>query len=194
MRISTSMFTANFLPQLNQLQQTQNQLQNQASSGLSLALPEDNPVTMNQTLNLQAQVAANTQYQKNISQIQTAATNVSNALASLHPLIEKASEIAISATNVATQDNLANYAGQVGSLLKQVVEIGNSQDANGNYIFGGSQTDKPPFVATTNGNGDITGVTYQGNTSVISAEIAPNLTTTAQIPGANTSGLARKVC
>jgi len=188
MRVSTSMFTNNFLPQINTLEQSENHLQSQASSGLNMSLPEDNPVAMGKVLDLQAQTSANAQYQKNISKLQTAATDVSNALSSLQPLISKASQIAISASNVATRDNLPNDAEQVEALLQQIVQIGNTKDASGNYIFGGTQNDKPPFVATTDASGNVTSVAYQGNTDVLSGEIAPGLTMTSQIPGANTTG------
>jgi flagellar hook-associated protein 3 FlgL len=182
------MFTNNFLPNLNTLEQTQNQLQGQASSGLNMTLPEDNPLTMGKVLNLQSEVDANTQYQQNITQLTSSATDVSNILSSLQPLIAQASTIAVGAGNLATQGNLPNAASDVGSLVKQILALANSKDAKGNYIFGGTQNDQPPFVATTDADNNITGVTYQGNTSVLSSEIAPNLSMSAQIPGGNTTG------
>jgi flagellar hook-associated protein 3 FlgL len=60
--------------------------------------------------------------------------------------------------------------------------------SQGAYLFGGTQISQPPFVATTDASGNITGVTYQGNQSVPGAEIAPGATVSVQVPGANTSG------
>ena len=107
---------------------------------------------------------------------------------SLQTLTEQASEIATSANGVTSPTQLATYATQVGSLIQQALQAANSKDAQGNYIFGGTITDKPPFVATTDASGNVTGVTYQGNTSTPQSEIGPNLTVSAQTPGANSSG------
>jgi flagellar hook-associated protein 3 FlgL len=66
--------------------------------------------------------------------------------------------------------------------------VANTQDAQGNYIFAGTNTSNAPFAATTDSNGNVTAVTYSGNTSVASSEIAPGLTVTAQCPGENSTG------
>jgi flagellar hook-associated protein 3 FlgL len=182
------MFNQNYLPQLNQLQQSQQQLQSEASSGLSITQPEDNPAMMGQVLNLQAQTAANTQYQSNITQLQSSATIVGTALNALQPLVQKANEIAVGVSSLTGKDALTADAQTVGGLISQALQIANSVDANGNYIFGGSATSSPPFVATKDANGNITGVTYEGNTEVVTGDIAPNTTVATTIPGANTTG------
>jgi flagellar hook-associated protein 3 FlgL len=66
--------------------------------------------------------------------------------------------------------------------------VANTQDTQGNYVFGGSVTNQPPFVATTDASGNVTGVTYQGNTDTPASEIGPNQTVSAVTPGANTTG------
>src|SRR5206468_2579709 len=51
---------------------------------------------------------------------------------------------------------------------------------------------QPPFVATRDASGKITGVTYQGNTSVNQSEIAEDTTVSADAVGSST-GAARGV-
>jgi flagellar hook-associated protein 3 FlgL len=189
MRISSSTFTDGFLSNIQKLQLQQNTLQEQSSSGLSVTQPEDNPAVMAQVLNLQTDTAANTQYQSNITQLQDTATASATAMTSLQTLVSQVNEIATEAssgTNSSTQ--LSTYATQVESLIQQAVQLGNTQDANGNYIFSGTATSTQPFVTTTNTSGNITAVTYQGNSEVAECDIGPNTTVSAQIPGANTSG------
>ena len=89
MRISSAMFGDNYIPQLNQLQASQNQLENQASTGLSVSLPEDDPSTMAQALSLQSASTANTQYQKNIAQLQSQAANASTPINPSSPSLPK---------------------------------------------------------------------------------------------------------
>jgi flagellar hook-associated protein 3 FlgL len=189
MRVSSSSFTDSFLYQSNLLQGQQNALQNQASTGLKVSLPEDNPAAMAQVLGLQTDASANSQYQSNITQLQNSATTAYNAMNGLQTLIAKANEIATSASSGTTSSQqFASDATVVSGLLKQAIQIGNSKDSSGNYIFVGTKLSSPPFVATTDANGNVTAVTYQGNTNVSQVEIAPNVTVSAQTLGANTSG------
>lgn len=143
---------------------------------------------MAQVLNLQTDSAANAAYQNNITQLQNTATTSATAMNSLQTLISQVNEIATEAsngTNSSTQ--LSTYATEVGSLIQQAVQLGNTQDFDGNYIFSGTAINTQPFVATTT-NGNITSVAYHGNSDVAESQIGPNTTVSAQVPGANTSG------
>jgi flagellar hook-associated protein 3 FlgL len=74
-------------------------------------------------------------------------------------------------------------------LINQVVNAANTKDpSTGKYLFGGTASGSAPFTTTTDANGDVTGVTYNGNSSVNQAQIGAGLTASADIPGANTSG------
>jgi flagellar hook-associated protein 3 FlgL len=188
MRVASTTFPDSFLYETNQLQAQQLQLQGQASTGLNFTEPGDNPAGMAAVLNLQTDSTANQQYQNNITALQTQANTVSNALTSLQAIVSKAGEIATQADGTASQQDLSTYATEVGQLIQQAVQLGNTQDSSGNYIFGGTETGSPPFTATTDSSGNVTGVTYNGNSSVTQAEISPGVTVSAQIPGANTTG------
>ena len=188
MRIATNMFSNDLISQMNQLQGQQIQLQNQASTGLKVTLPEDNPATMAQVLDLQSQAQANTQYQSNITQLQNVAGLSGSAMNSLQTITEQANQIATEAGGINSPTQLANYATQVGGLIQEALQAANSQDSPGNYLFGGTVNKQPPFVATTDANGNVTAVNYQGNTSVSNSEIGPGQTATAQLPGENTTG------
>ena len=188
MQITTNSFTSGFLNQIDQLESQQSTLQNESTTGLKVSLPEDNPSVMDQVLNLQTESSANTQYQSNITALQTTATTASDALNSLQTIVEDASEIATEAGGVTSSTQMSTYATQVGNLIQEALQLGNTKDANGNYIFGGTATGAPPFTAATNASGDVTGITYNGNTSVAKSEIAPGLTVSAQSPGENNTG------
>jgi flagellar hook-associated protein 3 FlgL len=188
MRVSNNSFSDNFLYQIGQLQTQQTTLQNQATTGLSLTLPENDPSGMDQVLNLQTEASSNTQYQSNISAVQNSANSASDALTSLQSLVEQAGEIATQANGVTSPTQLSAFASQVGELIQQAMTIANTEDPPGNYIFGGTATGTPPFSATTDANGNVTAVTYSGNTSVAETEIAPGVTVSAQSPGENNTG------
>src|SRR5208282_2277320 len=129
MRITSTALSGNFLNEISQLESQQSTLQNEATTGLKVTLPEDHPAAMDQVLNLQNEESANTQYQNNISALQGTATTASDALNSLQSLVEKASEIATSANSLSSQTELSSDATQVASLIQQALQIGNTHDS-----------------------------------------------------------------
>lgn len=188
MRVSTSSFSNNFLYEIQNLESQQSTLQSEATTGLKISRPEDNPGVMNQVLGLQTEDSSATQYQSNITQLQNSATTASDALNSLQTLVEQAGEIATNAGGVASPTQLATYSTQVGELIQQALQIANTKDAQGNYIFAGTNNGSPPFSAATDSSGNVSAVTYTGNTSAAQSEIGAGLTATAQSPGENNSG------
>jgi flagellar hook-associated protein 3 FlgL len=188
MRIAFNSFPDSLDNQLSLLSSQQAKLENEVETGLSVSQPSDDPAAMQQVLNWQAQNSTITQYQQNITTLQQQATSSYSSINGLQTLAAQASEIATEADGTASPADLATYASEVNQLIHQGVEDMNAQDAQGNYLFGGTQNSQPPFVATTDASGNVTAVAYQGNSSVPSAEIAPGYSVSAMAPGANTSG------
>jgi flagellar hook-associated protein 3 FlgL len=188
MRISTSLFTNDLLTQMNQLQSQELQLQNETTTGLKVTLPEDDPSAMGQALDLQAQSDANTQYQSNITQLQSTATTAASAMSSLQTITEQAQTIATEASGVTSSTQLSTYATQVANLIQEALQAANTKDTQGNYLFGGTINNQTPFVASTDADGNVTAVTYQGNTDTSQSLIGPGQTVSVQVPGANTTG------
>jgi flagellar hook-associated protein 3 FlgL len=186
MRVTANTFPNALLNQLSSLSQRQNKLQNQAATGQIIALPEDDPVAMRRILDMQAENGAMAQYQRNISRHQELATATYDSLKALKSLSDKAGEIAIAAGDL-NAGNLPIYAKQVTELIKQAVQIANTKN-RGDYVFSGTNLDQAPFVLTTDVNGVVTAVAYQGNTTVAESEIGSGITLTTQVPGQNNSG------
>ena len=114
MRISNTSFTDNFLNQVEQLQQQQQTLQGEVTTGLSTTLPEDNPAVMAQVLSQQTDSAANAAYQSNITQLQSTATTSATVMNSLQTLISQVNQIATEASNGTNSSaQLSDYATQV---------------------------------------------------------------------------------
>jgi flagellar hook-associated protein 3 FlgL len=191
MRVASNSYTESMLNQFNTLISTEDNLQSEVSTGLSVTAPSDNPTAMTDTLNDLANQAAQTQYSSNISSLQTTATSVYNAMDSLQNVVSSADEIATSATSgTAPQSKLDNYASQVQQLIQQAVSLANTKDSvSGQYLFGGTGATSAPFTTTTDAStGDVTAVTYQGNSAVNQVPIGTNTTVTVDVPGVNTSG------
>jgi flagellar hook-associated protein 3 FlgL len=165
-------------------------LQNEVSTGLSVQAPSDNPDAMETTLDDLSSQSAQQQFSSNISTVQSKANSIYSVLQSLQTISNRVGEIATSAGGVTnSQSDLNNYASEVTSLIQQAAQLVNSKDpATGQYLFGGTDSGQQPFTVTTDANGNVTGVTYSGNTSVNQTEIASGVNVSVDVPGANTSG------
>jgi len=149
-------------------------------------LPEDDPAAMQRVLNLQAESLSNTQYQNNIAALQNKATSTYGAINGLKTISDRAGEIATLADGTKSPQDLAAYATEVNGLIQQAVQLANTK-YQGDYILAGTTTGAAPFVATTDSSGNVTAVTYQGNTSVAQSEIAQMSPPRPDL-GANTTG------
>jgi flagellar hook-associated protein 3 FlgL len=176
--------------QFSLLKSQQVKLQNEVSTGLSVQAPSDSPTAMENTLDDLSSQAAQQQYSSNISTAQSKANAIYSVLQSLQTISSRVGEIATSAGSVTnSQTDLTNYASQVTSLIQQAAQLVNSKDpATGQYLFGGTNSGQPPFMVTTDANGNVTGVTYSGNSTVNQIEIASGTTVSVDVPGENTTG------
>lgn len=190
MRVATDSYINTAIQQINSLSAQMQTLENEATTGLSVQAPSDNPEAMESTLNDLSSQSAQQQYSNNISTLQSQGNVVYSALESLQTIVSQAENIATeagSATN--SQTDLNNYASQIGSLIQEALQIANTKDpSTGQYLFGGTNSGEQPFTATTDASGNVTAVTYQGNSSVNQTEIAPGVTISVEVPGANTTG------
>lgn len=187
MRIAFNNAPDALVSQLGTLGSQQYRLQNQAATGKRISQLEDDPTAMRQVLNLQTQESQSTQYRHNIAALQAQANSSANAIQGLHKVSSRAGELATLANGARSPTELQSHATEVTQLIRQAVQLMNSQH-QGDYLFGGTNTAQPPFVAVADANGKITSVTYQGNDAVPAAEIAAGTTVSVQVPGANTSG------
>lgn len=190
MRVATNSYTNTMLNEFSSLKQQQINLQNQVATGLSVQAPSDNPDAMETTLDDLSSQATQQQYSSNITTAQAQANSVYSVLQSLQSITSQAKTITTEAGNSTnSQTDLNNYASQVTSLIKQAVQLVNTQDpATGQYLFGGTNSGQQPFTATTDADGNVTGVTYQGNSSVNQIQVSSGTSVAVEVPGANTSG------
>jgi flagellar hook-associated protein 3 FlgL len=186
-RVSSNMFPNTLVNQLAQIEQNQQQLQNEAATGLSVQFPSDDPSAMRRVLDMQAQASNLAQYQTNIATLKDQSTAAYTAMQSLQTISDRASEIATSADGTASPQELASDAAEVTQLIQQAGTLMNTQN-QGTYLFGGTVQNQPPYVLTTDSSGNVTSATYQGNTTVPSVEIAQGAMLSALPVGANTTG------
>ena len=187
MRVTANTFPNSLLDQLTSLSSRQNRLQTQAATGQRIQLPEDDPVAMRRVLDMQAEAKSLGQYERNIGRHQELSQGGFSNLRALKQISDRARAIAISADDLKSPAELAVLGGEVTQLIRQAVQLTNAKN-RGDSLFAGTRLDVVPFTLSANPDGTVSGVTYQGNTSVAESEISAGVTFTSQIVGENNSG------
>jgi flagellar hook-associated protein 3 FlgL len=189
MRVTQNFFADSLVSRLNVLTARQYTLQNQVSTGLKVQAPEDDPVAMQNVLDYKTSLAAQEQYKSNISTLQERSNSIYSVLQSLQTISNRMGEISTLAGDpTKSPSTLNDYATEVSQLIEQAVNLVNTKDpSSGQYLFGGTASSQAPFAVSRDANGNITGVTYQGNSSVNQVAIANGATLSVDVPGANTS-------
>jgi flagellar hook-associated protein 3 FlgL len=187
MRVSSNSFTNQFLDQIRTLASRQNRFQTQAATGQRIQTADEDPAAAQRILGFQAEASAVAQFRKNISALGDQAAASYDVMRGLKKISDRVTELATLADGTRSPDELKIYGKEVDQLLQQAAQLVNSKH-DGAYLFGGTRTDQPPFVAAKDTVGNIIGVSYQGNAETTEAEIASGALLSVQVPGANTTG------
>lgn len=184
MRVASSTLPGILVQQLHDLGNRQNRLQTEAATGQRIQWADDDPVAMRQALQFQTDAGVNAQYGRNIATLQSRLESGTDAIRGLQRVVDRTREIAVLADGTRSPTELGAYAAEVDQLLRQAVQTANTRHGD-QYLFGGTRTDRPPFVIREDASGRAIGVDYQGNQDAAGVEIAPDSVVTASIPGAN---------
>jgi len=190
MRVATDTFTNTMIQQIQTLSAQQNQYQQELSTGNRITNPSDDPAAMNQVMGMESQMQALQQISSNNSLATQITQQSYSALNNLQTISTSAGELATEGSSGTTSPtDYAAYSQQLTQLVKQALDTANSQ-YNGTYIFGGTQTNTPPFTATYDAAGNITGVTYTGTAAGISMETGQGNTVSPYTDGATNQQMA----
>lgn len=183
MRVPTNSSAEAVIVQIQKLASRQSQLQNQLATNQRIFLPSDDPAAVGRVLNMEHERGQLTQFTKNASKALEISQASFAGLKSLKTISDRAGEIATLGTGTASPDALRAYAAEVDQLIEQTLQTGNSR-FGGEYLFSGTALDTEPFTATRNVAGQITAVTYAGNSSQVSVPLSDS---TAIAPGTDSA-------
>jgi flagellar hook-associated protein 3 FlgL len=179
MRISTNEFLLGSLNNILAQESTVNQLNQQISSGQSMSTATDDPAGAGLALGISNQVD---QLTFDAANAQSGAQSLQGGLGVLQQVTDLINQVSTTADQAATGTMSASdrqsLVGVVQSALQELIQFGNAQSANGEYMFGGSQTGTPPFLAQPNGQ-----VTFVGDNGTNSIAIAPSLSVPVNASG-----------
>ena len=159
MRISTAQYYKTNADQLQARQNKVAEVQAKLGSGKQLLHPSENPSKADLISRLESGKERQAVYSKNVDAAQTRLTSEEAVLTSMTQIMQRVTELTIQGGNdtLAAEDR-AVIAAEVKALRDELLNLANTQDINGNYIFSGNKAQAPAFVENSSGV-----VTYNGD-------------------------------
>ena len=169
MRVSTSMMQRLAVNAMNDRQATLSNTQLQLASGKRINNPSDDPTGATQILLLNQKLSLNEQYQSNTNSALTRLEAEEQVLDAAGSSLQRIRELAVRGINgTLGADNRQAVAEEVKQRLEELVDLANSKDGSGDYIFGGYQVKNPPIQDTGTGI-----YSYQGDQGQRMVQISP---------------------
>ncbi|MEL7631011.1 flagellar hook-associated protein FlgL [Pectobacterium aroidearum] len=172
MRLSTSMMYQQNMQGIINGQATWQKTGEQLSTGKRVVNPSDDPIAAASAIMLGQAQSENSQYT-------LARTFAKQSMSLEESILNKSSTTITSALTevikgggVLNDDDRKSVATSLRGMKAELLNMANSTDGNGNYIFSGYETDNPPFVDGA------TGIEYVGGNQAISQRVdsARNMT------------------
>jgi len=163
MRISTAQY---YRVNAEQMQARQNKVaesQAKLGSGKQILHPSEDPAKADLISRLEAAKELQGVYKKNIDAAETRLTSEETVLTSMTQIMQRITELTIQAGNdtLAAADREVIGA-EVRAMRDELLNLSNTQDLNGNYIFSGNKVESPAFVEETDDDGTVK-VKYKGD-------------------------------
>ncbi len=182
MRIST---LQSFNKGLNSIMDNQSQVsktQQQVSTGRRVLTPADDPIAATKILQLQQDSALREQFEKNIAGAKGRLALEETQMAGITENLDRLKELTIQAGDgAANMSDRQDIAFEVNAILEATVDLMNSKDAGGEYLFGGFKGGTQPFQKNENGRYDYAGdegqrfISIASSTTVATGDNGKNL-------------------
>ncbi|MCS2147855.1 flagellar hook-associated protein FlgL [Scandinavium manionii] len=166
MRISTLMMYQQTMGGITNSQSSWLKYGEQMSTGLRVNRPSDDPIAASQAVVLSQAQSQTSQYASARSFATQRISQEENTLSSVTSSIQAAQEKIVYAGNgTLSDDDRASLATDLQGIRDQLMNLANSQDGNGRYMFAGYKTDTAPFDDTGKYIGGKTNVEQQVDSS-----------------------------
>ncbi|OAT20621.1 FlgL family flagellar hook-associated protein [Buttiauxella noackiae ATCC 51607] len=173
MRISTAMMYQQNMRGITNSQSEWLRYGEQMSTGKRVTKPSDDPIAASQAVVLSQAQAQNSQYALARTFATQKVSLEENVLGQVTTAIQSAQEKIVYAGNgTLSDDDRASLATDLEGIRNQILNLANSTDGNGRYIFAGYKTDSAPFS-------DVAGkITYGGGDTAVVQSVDASRTMT----------------
>jgi flagellar hook-associated protein 3 FlgL len=179
MRVSTAQFYFQSAQLMNQKSTDVNEQMEHLSSGKRVLTAKDDAVSYGTLAGYKNDLANIEQYKRNITMAENHNSMQEVIFADAETLLDKFKQDMLLANNGRmSSEDLQAIGDQMRSGLDQLIDLGNSQNEQGDYIFSGYQTQQKPFNQQVDGS-----VNYNGDTGVNELQVAKNINITTNQTG-----------
>ena len=169
MRISTSWIFQQGVNAMLDQQTTLAKTQQQLATGKRILAPSDDPSASTRVLELDQLIDTSKQYQRNSDYAEARLSLEETVLADVGDVLQRIRELAVRANNdTLSAGDRKSIAVEVRTNLDGLLQLSNSKDATGEYLFSGYKTGTQPF--SDNGAGNYS---YDGDQGERSLQIGP---------------------
>ncbi|MEC6832342.1 flagellar hook-associated protein FlgL [Photobacterium toruni] len=178
-RVSTASQYQNLTSNLMRKQGELNQTNGQLSSGKRVETAGDDPVSSVTIQNYRQQLTQIDQYNSAITLANNRLQTMETAIAGVEDNLGATKQKVLGMINgaMASNDRTA-FKDELISLRDGLLELANSRDEAGNYVFAGNQSDTKPFMAAIDGSMD-----YHGDSQSRYAQIDKSVNVKTSLPG-----------
>jgi flagellar hook-associated protein 3 FlgL len=146
MRISTQQIFQSNVQRMQDISVQQAKTQEQLSTGKRVNRPADDPVAAARMLRLGQELERMEQYQRNIDFAENRLEQEDSTLGSVNDLLLRVRELTVQSGNGSlTREDRTYIAAELRQRLDQLAGLANSQDSNGQFVFGGFDGATAPF-------------------------------------------------
>jgi flagellar hook-associated protein 3 FlgL len=150
MRISTQQMFKPSVDAMQDLSRKLNDVQQQLSSGKRILQPSDDPAGAVQVMRLKEASATYTQFQRNGDAARNRLELEEGTLSSMQDLMQRARELNVQGNNdTYSQDDRAAIATEIDQIIEGMVQLFNTKDASGDYLFSGTASSTEPVRAVS---------------------------------------------
>lgn len=158
MRISTNQLQKVAIDSMLEQQQRLSKTQRQVATGKRIFKPSEDPVAAAKIVDLKDTINTIGQYQSNVNAARARLSLAESILGNSTESLQRIRELSIAANNDSqTNETRGFIAAEIEQLLDELLDMANSTDSSGNYMFSGSKGRFKPFVPNEQGYFDYIG-------------------------------------
>ena len=154
MRISTAQMFHSGVSAMQRAQSDLNYTNLQMATGRRILTPSDDPSGAAHSDRLQGAIKVTEQHQRNLDFARVGLEQEEGLLSSYGTALQRARELVIQGSNgTNSHDDRVAVAKELRQIKDQILELGNTKNANGEYLFAGTDSFTKPFI--TNAGGEV---------------------------------------
>jgi flagellar hook-associated protein 3 FlgL len=173
-RISTSQLYDRSIQAVLRNQGNLSDIQQQLSSGKKLLRPSDDPVGAAQVIRLTEELAQISQYNKNGNLLRNSLEQEEAVLRNINDATNRARVLMVqSGDGILNSGDRKAIGIEMGQIRDEIFDLMNNQNANGEYIFSGYQSQSPAFSYDASAAGNK--YTFEGDDGINELQVSNNV-------------------